>query len=103
MNIQTLSVKEAAVIFKVKPKTIRAWIAQGKLAASRIGRAYLIPADEVGRAASRPAKDIQESNQWAEIKALLRQAHGKINMEEYAADFRRDLDYYRKVDNEPRS
>lgn len=43
------TVKEAAHYFKVRPKTIRAWIVSGKLAASKIGKSYRIDSEEINR------------------------------------------------------
>ena len=39
---ELLTVAEAAALAKVKPATIRTWIAEGKLAASRVGRRHRI-------------------------------------------------------------
>lgn len=102
MNVQTYSVKEVAAIFKVKPKTVRNWIAQGKIAASRIGRAYLIPAQEV-RKVTGPAvqsASVIHNTGMAEIKALLRSAKGKMDIESYRADFMSEVEFYRKSDSE---
>ncbi|HEY6020667.1 MAG TPA: helix-turn-helix domain-containing protein [Candidatus Paceibacterota bacterium] len=42
-----LTVEEVAVIFAVKPATIREWIKDGKLEATKPGRAYRIPRESV--------------------------------------------------------
>jgi len=44
---RTLSVKEAASCLKVQPRTIRVWIAHGRMHASKIGKSYIIPEPEV--------------------------------------------------------
>ena len=51
----TLTVNEAAQFLKLKPRTIREWIAHGRLRAQKIGRAYVIPEAEVSRIISPPA------------------------------------------------
>lgn len=45
----TLSVKEAAGYLKVQPRTVRCWIACGKLTACKVGKAYIIPIEEIGK------------------------------------------------------
>lgn len=45
----TLTVNEAARFLKLKPRTIREWISAGRLRATKIGRAYVIPEQEVSR------------------------------------------------------
>jgi excisionase family DNA binding protein len=42
VTTELLTVPEAAALAKVKPATIRTWIADGKLAASRVGRRHRI-------------------------------------------------------------
>lgn len=49
MITRTLSVKEAAGFLNVQPKTIRAWIKLGRLAASKIGKQYFILEPEIER------------------------------------------------------
>lgn len=44
-----LTIPETAAIYKVKDKTIRAWIAQERLGCVRFGRAVRIPMSEVCR------------------------------------------------------
>lgn len=50
MVLQTLSVKQAADVFHVCPRTVRDWIAQGKIAGRKIGRSYIITMEEVIKA-----------------------------------------------------
>ena len=42
MDTDTVSVKEAATVLGVSARTVRRWIAQGKLPASKVGRSYHI-------------------------------------------------------------
>jgi excisionase family DNA binding protein len=55
-----LTVAEAADLVGLHPETIRRWIRTGRLRATRIGRSYLIDADELRRAAE-PEPD------WVEL------------------------------------
>lgn len=48
----TLSVREAAGYLKVQPRTVRGWIACGKLSACKIGKSYIIPIEEISRLVS---------------------------------------------------
>lgn len=41
-NIKTYKVDELETILKVKKRTIRAYIASGKLKAAKIGRGYVV-------------------------------------------------------------
>ncbi len=45
------TVKEAGVIFKARPGTVRKWIRAGKVKTIKVGRPYLIPASEIDRIA----------------------------------------------------
>jgi excisionase family DNA binding protein len=94
---QTLSVNEAAKYLKVKPRTVREWIANGKLAAARVGRFYVIPLEEVGRLIT-PQDPIIEINTGnserkahaARLKELLRGA--SVCKESIRAARRRDAE-----------
>src|SRR3990172_6296902 len=57
-----LTVDEAARFFRVRPKTIRAWIAAGRLAASKIGKSYRITVQDLNKAMSarHPDEDVKE-------------------------------------------
>ncbi len=45
------TVKEAGVIFKARPGTVRKWIRAGKVKTIKVGRPYLIPCSEIDRIA----------------------------------------------------
>lgn len=45
----TLTVEEAARVLKRQPRTIRKWIAFGRIRANKIGRSYVIPESEVDK------------------------------------------------------
>ena len=95
MLVQTLSVKEAAVYFRVRPKTIRHWIAAGRLEASRVGRAYLIPAAVIEQALNPSMNQINavsESDRkakMAKFKAAFR--GGTIDKDAIRARMEEDL------------
>jgi len=44
--------QEVAGFLRVTPKTVRAWIKEGKVKAKQIGRAYQIPESELRRCMS---------------------------------------------------
>ncbi len=46
---EVLTTLEAAKVLRCDPKTLRSWIAAGKVHASRVGRRWLIPRSEVER------------------------------------------------------
>lgn len=74
-NERLLTVEEAADLVRVKPATIRDWIADGRLAeAGRAGRRIRVRAADVGRAlaAPRPRRDRRRSPEDL-AAALLRQ------------------------------
>ncbi len=41
------TVKEAAQILRVHPRTVRRWLKEGKLKGKKIGRIWLIPKTEI--------------------------------------------------------
>lgn len=45
--MELLTVQEAATLLKVSIRTIRKWVAEGKLPALRIGRTVRIPLNEL--------------------------------------------------------
>lgn len=81
---QTMSVREAADILKVKPRTIRDWIKHGRLPASRVGRFYLIAAKEIGSMIN-PTKESDMKAHAAAFRTMLRSG-GKINKEAFIRD-----------------
>jgi excisionase family DNA binding protein len=90
----TLSVKEAAGFLKVQPRTVRNWIALGKLPASKIGRIYVIPVDEVGKMVT-PAASKEHPTDMSRFRTLLR-SRRKIDKQAYLADFQAELESARK-------
>ena len=48
--VNAMTVDEVAIRCHVKPRTVREWIRQGKLSASRIGKNYLIEEQDLSRA-----------------------------------------------------
>ena len=44
-----LSVREAASYLRVRPRTIRDWIAAGRIMARKVGKSYIIPEEEISR------------------------------------------------------
>ena len=92
MPEHTLSVKEAANFLCVNPRTIRAWIHDGKLRAGRVGRCFAIPEQEVRALTSslKPGKD-PKSGKKQLIKAIRGCLAGTgASMEEFLELRRRD-------------
>ena len=93
---QTITVNEAAHYFRVQPKTVRAWIASGKLAARKIGKSYRIASEEISRVMGNdqpiPEKpfDPERAARIAALKEMLR-ASG-ITLEALEADRARDME-----------
>jgi excisionase family DNA binding protein len=58
----TLTVNEAAMYLKMRPRTVREWIASGKIRARKMGRAYVILEDELRRVLTpvAPADEVKE-------------------------------------------
>lgn len=56
----TLTVEQAAGYLHVQPRTIRDWIAAGKLPAKKVGKRYIIAAEAVGNMVA-PASPMNES------------------------------------------
>lgn len=95
MIVQTLSVKEAADVFKVRPKTVRRWIAEGNIPASKIGRGYIIPMEAVetkmkharvvptGAAGANEKRVPPEDVRMAEVKKLFAVFRG-VNIDKEA-------------------
>jgi excisionase family DNA binding protein len=52
MTKQLLSVEIAAQRLSISPWTIRAWIAEGRIASAKIGRRRLVPESEIERLVS---------------------------------------------------
>ena len=49
MVARTITVEEAALVLKRQPRTIRKWIASGRLRANKVGKSYIIPEAEVDK------------------------------------------------------
>ena len=58
----TLTVNEAAAYLKMRPRTIREWIASGRIHAKKIGRSYVILEEELRRIIipTSPADEVKE-------------------------------------------
>ncbi len=50
-RVRLYTVKEAAVIFKVRPGTVRKWARAGIFKTIKVGSPYLIPGSEIDRVA----------------------------------------------------
>lgn len=71
----TLTVDEAAHYLKRRPKTVRGWIAAGKLRARKIGRGYVIPEEEVRKLIDLEEREVAPRD---EVKAYDPARHGRI-------------------------
>ncbi len=61
----TMSVRDAARLLRVTPRTVRNWIASGRLQATRISeRVTLIPLSEIERLTGNPARPDLSSVIW---------------------------------------
>lgn len=61
----TVSVREAARLLRVTPRTVRNWIAAGRIAATRVSdRVTLVPLAEVERLAGRVVRPDLSSVMW---------------------------------------
>ncbi|MBI2843510.1 MAG: helix-turn-helix domain-containing protein [Armatimonadetes bacterium] len=102
---QTVTVNEAAHYLKVQPKTVRAWIAAGKLAASKIGKSYRISAEEMNRVLGMKdvdrelkAYDTERKARIAALKDMLRLSG--ITQDALKAQRAKDLDLERNKGGE---
>jgi len=57
--------EEVAARFRVTPRTVRRWAAEGKLEAIRVGRQWRIPADALERLAASAAPS--RADDWLEV------------------------------------
>ncbi|MCL5102827.1 MAG: helix-turn-helix domain-containing protein [Armatimonadetes bacterium] len=92
MADRTLSVIEVANYLCVNPRTVRAWIHDGKLRAGKVGRCYAIPEQEV-RALTSSSKP--DSDPKLGKKKLIKAIRGCLagtgaSMEEFLELRRRD-------------
>jgi len=97
MMQQTMSVKEAADMFKVKPRTVREWIKHGKVPAVRIGRFYIVtitPSGLMLKHTVRTTSVVDRRRQAATFRALLR-SEGKLDKEAFLRDRQAELEFER--------
>jgi excisionase family DNA binding protein len=78
MLSSTLTVNEVAAYLKKRPRTIRQWIASGRLPAKKVGHSYLILEAEIGRmiAPAQQTEEVKEydpdrANRLAELRKVL--------------------------------
>ncbi len=57
--------EEVAARFRVTPRTVRRWAAEGKLEAVRVGRQWRIPVDALERLATAAAPS--QAGDWLEV------------------------------------
>lgn len=93
----TLSVKEAADYLKVQPRTVRQWIASGRLPASKVGKSYIITEEEIGKmiAAVQPSREVKkfDLNRKARIAAMQGSLAGTgVSMDAFIAHRNRQLE-----------
>ncbi|MDO8586755.1 MAG: helix-turn-helix domain-containing protein [Armatimonadota bacterium] len=98
-----LSVKEAASYLKVQPRTIRDWIAAGRLMARKVGKSYIIAEEEVGKMVTtikRPKHttfgDEERRARSVEFRALLRGGR-QIDKDSVRTEWDQDPDYEKRI------
>ena len=90
---QTMSVREAASFLKVTPRTVRDWISHGKLPASKVGRFYIIPAEEVGRLITPAARPKDMRVRSAAFRTLLR-GGGPVDKDAFTRDRQLEQEFH---------